>query len=318
MAAQRSWSSNLADIAILGPGAIGQLLAHQLGGDKLLPDQLLLIGRETQPQCHLQLQCADKQHSLKLPMLALSDVTPDALKGLRLLIVTLKAYQVEEAVDSLLDKLPHNCQLLLLHNGMGPHKALESKLGGRGLLLGTTSQGALRLGPFEVRQTGTGLTQYGHFCGPELDNDLRQRLLTVPGSEWCDDIETALWHKLAVNAAINPLTALERVNNGVLAEPRFTATISAIVDELLLVAGAEGIRLDRKVLLERIYKVIELTAANFSSMYQDVTQGRRSEIDAINGFLLTLAERHGLTLPVNQELVNRINALSPAAAPTPR
>ena len=52
--------------------------------------------------------------------------------------------------------------------------------------------------------------------------------------------------------------------------------------------------------------MIESTAANISSMLQDIRQQRHTEIDYITGYLLRRARAHGLTLPVNSRLYEQI------------
>lgn len=234
------------------------------------------------------------------------------LKQLDLLLVTVKAYQVEAALEPLLPKLHPDCRILLLHNGLGPHQSLAAKLNGRPLSLGTTSQAALKLSSNHIRQTGRGLTQIGDLIGAPTPEAMKTALLNaIPGSQWSDAILEALWQKLAVNAVINPLTAIHRVNNGALAAPEFEGTICAILDELLQVAKQEGIALTFDALHARVKEVIRLTAANYSSMYQDLKHGRKTEIDYINGYLQQRAEQYGLTLPINSELVAQIKALEP-------
>ncbi|BCV50577.1 ketopantoate reductase family protein [Shewanella algae] len=298
-------------IGILGIGAIGQLLAQQLATAGLEP---WLLPRANTPSLAEQgekqvytLELGDQ--SLQTPFLCLAQDS-SKLKQLDLLLVTVKAYQVEAALEPLLPKLHPDCRILLLHNGLGPHQSLAAKLNGRPLSLGTTSQGALKLSSNHIRQTGSGLTQIGDLIGAPMPEVMKTVLLnTIPGSQWSDTILEALWQKLAVNAVINPLTAIHRVNNGALAAPEFEGTICAILDELLQVAKQEGIALTFDTLHARVKEVIRLTAANYSSMYQDLKHGRKTEIDYINGYLQQRAEQYGLTLPINSELLAQIKAL---------
>lgn len=298
-------------IGILGVGAIGQLLAQQLAAAGLEP---WLLPRANTPSLAEQgeeqvytLELGDQ--SLQTSFLCLAQDS-SKLKQLNLLLVTVKAYQVEAALEPLLPKLPPDCRILLLHNGLGPHQSLAAKLNGRPLSLGTTSQGALKLSCNHIRQTGSGLTQIGDLIGAPMPEVMKTVLLNaIPGSQWSDTILEALWQKLAVNAVINPLTAIHRVNNGALAAPEFEGTICAILDELLQVAKQEGIALTFDALHARVKEVIRLTAANYSSMYQDLKHGRKTEIDYINGYLQQRAEQYGLTLPINSELVAQIKAL---------
>ncbi len=296
---------------ILGIGAIGQLLAQQLAAAGLEP---WLLPRANTPPLAEQgeeqvytLELGDQ--SLQTSFLCLAQDS-SKLKQLDLLLVTVKAYQVEAALEPLLPKLHPDCRILLLHNGLGPHQSLAAKLNGRPLSLGTTSQAALKLSSNHIRQTGRGLTQIGDLSGAPTPEAMKTALLNaIPGSQWSDAILEALWQKLAVNAVINPLTAIHRVNNGALAAPEFEGTICAILDELLQVAKQESIALTFDTLHTRVKEVIRLTAANYSSMYQDLKHGRKTEIDYINGYLQQRAEQYGLTLPINSELVAQIKAL---------
>ncbi|GGE74176.1 ketopantoate reductase family protein [Shewanella carassii] len=304
-------------IGILGVGAIGQLLAQQLAAAGLEP---WLLPRVLPTANTLPLAQQGEEHvytlelgdqSLQTSFLCLAQDS-SKLKQLDLLLVTVKAYQVEAALEPVLPRLHPNCRILLLHNGLGPHQSLAAKLNDRPLSLGTTSQAALRLSSNHIRQTGSGLTQIGDLIGAPMPEVMKTALLNaIPGSQWSNAILEALWQKLAVNAVINPLTAIHRVNNGALAAPEFEGTICAILDELLQVAKQEGIALTFDVLHARVKEVIRLTAANYSSMYQDLKHGRKTEIDYINGYLQQRAEQYGLTLPINSELLAQIKALEP-------
>ncbi len=308
-------------IAILGAGAVGQLIAHQLAHAGIRPS---LLGRDYQPLTEpfgfISLageetqQCFDgsgfQGSGFQSSGFQGSGPDADGVASIRLLIVTVKAYQVMDALLPLLPRLSLDCHLLLLHNGLGPHEALIPHLDGRGLTLGTTSQGALRLSKHQLKQTGSGLTQFGHCTGPAMAPELKAALLSaIPGSEWVEAILPALWQKLAVNACINPLTAIHGVCNGELAADEFQSTIAAVLSELVEVAKTQGIELQEERLSARVYEVIRLTAANRSSMRQDVDHRRKTEIDAINGYLVSLGNRHRIATPANKALVDAIHAL---------
>lgn len=309
--------NRVVDIAILGAGAVGQLICHQLTTAGM---SVGLIGRDSIASIQQTLSVTplalanDNQQKTHALQYSVPILTANALDNIRLVIVCVKAYQVLDALLPLLNQLPRQCHILLLHNGMGPHLALapliDAQADGRGLSLGTTSQGVLRQASWQIRQTGQGLTQFGHFAGTELTEHYRNALLTaIPNSEWVDAIVPCLWQKLAVNAAINPLTALYQCPNGTLAEPDFSEMIKGILDELVTVATLEGVPLDKQLLHNRVYQVIRLTAGNFSSMHQDIAHQRRTEIDQINGYICERAQAHGLSAPVNADLWVRVKQL---------
>ena len=309
--------NRVVDIAILGAGAVGQLICHQLTTAGM---SVGLIGRDSIASIQQTLSVTplalanDNQQKTQALQYSVPILAANALDNIRLVIVCVKAYQVLDALLPLLNQLPRQCHILLLHNGMGPHLALapliDAQADDRGLSLGTTSQGVLRQASWQIRQTGQGLTQFGHFAGTELTEHYRNALLTaIPNSEWVDAIVPCLWQKLAVNAAINPLTALYQCPNGTLAEPDFSDMIKGILDELVTVATLEGVPLDKQLLHDRVYQVIRLTAGNFSSMHQDIAHQRRTEIDQINGYICERAQAHGLSAPVNADLWARVKQL---------
>ncbi|WP_353177422.1 2-dehydropantoate 2-reductase [Salinisphaera sp. T5B8] len=136
-----------------------------------------------------------------------------------------------------------------------------------------------------------------------------------PGLHWAHDIRRPQWRKLVANAAINPLTALYDVPNGRLVdEPELYTAMGAIVaeaDALLkrLDPGWPGDSLGAVAALARA------SADNCSSMRADMQRGARTEIDAINGWLLEQGAQLGMDMPVNQALVERVHAATPATAP---
>jgi 2-dehydropantoate 2-reductase len=110
------------------------------------------------------------------------------------------------------------------------------------------------------------------------------------------DIDRFIWQKVAVNAAINGLTAVAGVPNGTLmTRTSLFEASAALVDEAATVASAHGYDL---AAIQRILQdTIAATAANRSSMLQDVDAGRRTEVDAIYGSLIAAGRARGLALP---------------------
>jgi 2-dehydropantoate 2-reductase len=311
-------SAYLPHIAILGAGAIGQLMYHQLchANQAQAKHAIALIGRQNHTQLQ-PLQFTDHcglTHNTSALILATTDTR---LAKIQLLLVCVKAYQVETALLPLLSQLSPQCHIVLLHNGLGPHlpvsKAIEIHPE-QGLTLGTTSQAALKINQWHIKHTGLGVTQLGYYCGHQLAPNLQASIQAMHRQEqpieWHQPVLAVLWQKLAVNAVINPLTALHQCNNGQLAAGKYREQIKMIIQEIVTVAQYDGIKLDPKLLCTRVYKVIELTSANFSSMYQDVVHHRATEIDYINGYICQRAQHHNLNVPINQSLATAVAALN--------
>ncbi|WP_153912772.1 ketopantoate reductase family protein [Shewanella sp. TC10] len=320
------------NIAVVGAGAIGMLIYHQLTASTtplLLGRNFTLATAENQaaqltlePFSGKVLSADDLAPDDLAPETQaclinnLETVTPEQLATIELVIVCVKSYQVAAAITPLIEKLPNNTSLLLLHNGMGPHLQVMDALQKQcrndiNLYLGTTSQAALKVSNLHVRQTGTGKTVIGHFHGSTLAPQLLSLLLAaIPNSQLSSNILLALWQKLIVNCAINPLTAIEQCNNGQLAQVQYQAHINAIAKECVDVALADGIKLSLADSVATINQVIQLTANNFSSMHQDVKHQRMTEIKQINGFVGERARKHHISTQINDALTAKINQIT--------
>jgi 2-dehydropantoate 2-reductase len=125
------------------------------------------------------------------------------------------------------------------------------------------------------------------------------------------DVNTLVWGKLVVSTAINPLTALLRIPNGALLErPVARLVMAALARETAAVATAMGISLPFTDPVSMAEDVARRTAANRSSMLQDVERGAPTEIDAICGAVARAGEECSIRAPVNWMMWQLIGALS--------
>lgn len=123
-----------------------------------------------------------------------------------------------------------------------------------------------------------------------------------------EDIEPYRWLKLAVNAAINAITALLQAPNGVIISSPYAQTLALeVAQEVLNVATALGVKMPRNP-VEEVLRVASATAKNLSSTARDVAACAKTEIDYINGAVVKYGEALGVATPVNKALFNLIKA----------
>jgi 2-dehydropantoate 2-reductase len=197
---------------------------------------------------------------------------------------------------------------LSLQNGAGNLETLQGVLGLDRAALGVTTVGATLLGPGQVRQAGAGMISLSaHPRLSPLAAWLQKAGFTV---EQVADAKSLLWGKLVINAAINPLTALLRVPNGQLLE-RSTARqlLQAAAQEAAAVAAAQGLTLPYPDPVAAAEATARRTAANRSSMLQDILRGAPTEIDAICGAIVQAGLQSGAPTPVNRTLWQLVKAL---------
>jgi 2-dehydropantoate 2-reductase len=219
-----------------------------------------------------------------------------------------KSWQTARAARQLKACLSPHALALTLQNGLGNRETLAAALGDQRVALGVTTTGATLLGPGRVRAGGEGTITLG--AHPRLSPlvDLMRRASFAV--EIVPEANDLLWSKLVINAAINPLSALLRVPNGeLLARPSAQTMLEAAALEASAVATALGLRLNYADPVAAAQAVARRTAANHSSMFQDVQRGAPTEIDAICGAIVAAGKDCDLPTPVNLSLWLLVKAL---------
>jgi len=240
------------------------------------------------------------------PVTVTSD--PASCRGARTALVLVKSWQTAHAAAQLGACLAQDGVALTLQNGMGNREKLAQALGARRVALGVTTLGANLLGPGLVRSAGDGVISLSvHSRLGPLAEMLRTAAFLV---ENAPDPDALLWGKLVINAAINPLTALLKVPNGeILSRPTARSLMVAAAREAAAVAVAQGVRLPYPDPVVAAETIARRTAANRSSMLQDVQRRAPTEVDAICGAIVTAGEQTGVPTPVNRTLWQLIKAL---------
>jgi 2-dehydropantoate 2-reductase len=225
-------------------------------------------------------------------------------------LVLVKSWQTRRAAQQLEQCLAESGVALTLQNGAGNREALIDALGAPRVALGVTTIGANLVAPGRVRAAGQGVVALGvHARLAPLAEMLRQAGFTV---EDAPDPDELLWGKLVINAAINPLTALLGVPNGeLLQRPTARLLLVSLAREAVAVAVAQGLTLPYPDPIAAAQETARRTAANRSSMLQDVQRGAPTEIDAICGAILRAGEQYGVPTPTNRIVWQLVKALVP-------
>lgn len=287
-------------ICVFGAGSLGTLI----GGVLAREHSVTLVGRDP----HVS---AIERDGLRLTG-AIEETTHPAAtttppEAADLAVVTVKSFDTAEAAEVL-----SGCTLdgvLSLQNGMGNEQTLAEALDCP-VLAGTCTYGAHRGDPGAVECTGIGDIVLGPRDGGE--SALADRVtaaFTDAGlvAESSTAMPRNLWAKLAVNAGINATTALARIPNGSLLDGPAAAVAAEAARETARVARQQGIDLTDEQAVRRTREVADATATNTSSMQQDVLGTARTEIDAINGYIVETAG-DDTPVPTNETLTALLRA----------
>jgi len=224
--------------------------------------------------------------------------------------ITVKAYDVASAVKGL--PLKPDTLVVVIHNGLGSDEVAASVLGKGHVGIGVSYSGVAFLESGKVKLNGYTETVLGS-VEPGVHQRMGEalRILEKAGlkARIADDIRAAQWEKMYANVGINAITAITGLSNGMLLEvPALKETVEAAVTEAGQVSRAMGIK-TRVDPVENTLKVIKDTYHNRSSMLQDVSKGKRTEIDALNGKVSELGRKAGIPTPVNDTITGLVKGI---------
>jgi 2-dehydropantoate 2-reductase len=286
-------------IAVIGPGAVGILYAARLanaGSDVTLVDHSP-SRIERLNASGITVEAASGTQTSKV---AVSDtVPPDS----ELVLICVKAHSTTSL------HLPKNVPVLTIQNGLNNVETIVDMVGNMNVLAGVTSEAVTLLDEGHIRHVAHGTTTFGTWT--ECSSDPVENALTEAGFACAvtDAPGQTIWEKTAVNAGINPLTALLNVPNGQLLEVRESRELLRdLVVEAAKVASIEGYRFSHS-LVEVAEDTCAQTAENISSMLQDVRAQRKTEIDAISGEIVRRADAAALPVPRTRVILQLIRGL---------
>ncbi len=291
-------------ILILGTGALATLFAARFAGTGTAVTMLgtWAEGLAAINEKGVQVEGEGKKYRVK------ATADPVDCKGMRFALVLVKAWQTERAAKQLSDCLGADGVALTLQNGLGNDLTLAKRLGAGRVSLGITTLGATLNAPGEVCLGGEGPVSMAPHprLGP-LEDMMHEAKFEVNEVE---NIQRLVWGKLVVSSALNPLTALLRVKNGeILKRPTALELLGKLAGETAAVARKMGVSLPFNNPEQAVAEVARKTAENLSSMLQDILRGAPTEIDAINGAVIKLAEKETVPVPVNRTVWSLVKAI---------
>jgi 2-dehydropantoate 2-reductase len=299
-------------IAVVGAGAMGSLFGALLAeaGQEVWLFDVWVEHVHAVNQAGLQIEREGSTRTVRLN----ATTEPGDIGGAGLVIIFVKSTQTRSAAETAGRIAGPDGTVMTLQNGMGNADSIAEVIAPDRILAGTTSHGATMLGAGRIRHAGIGATTIGSWSAAEPGQKRAAEFADFFNragieTQAVSDVRSVIWSKLLVNIGINAVTALSGIKNGQLLDLAITRELSrAAVEEAMAVARAQQVAV-KKDAVDIVFKVAEATAANRSSMGQDVDNQRQTEIAAINGFIVQEAKRLGLEAPVNFTLTALIETL---------
>ncbi len=310
-------------ILIAGAGAIGSIIGgmlHAAGHD------LTLLGRRT----HLEAIARDGLHisgllgARTVTGMTLADDPARLTRRFRVIFCCVKSYDTKTIAASLAEHLADDGVVVSMQNGLGNIEALIDRFGRRRVLGARVIFGA------EMPQPGSAhVTAFAEpvAIGPapaihredsaalELRAGAIAKMIDAAGipTIGVGDIMPVLWTKILYNVALNPLGAILKLHYGALAaDPELRPIMDSAIEEAFAVARALDVAMPfashteyLKVFYEQL---VPITFNHRPTMLHDLHVRGRTDIDALNGKIVELAERLGLDATTNRMLTRLVRA----------
>lgn len=242
-----------------------------------------------------------------------------------LIILTVKAFDTEEATGQLSPLLSENTVLLSLQNGLGNMETILKKVAPERLLMGRLIFGVDAVPGMVTVTVNADAVHIGHSACPSgLAQDKSPRLSAarmaailntakIPAKA-VPDILPSLWSKVIYNSALNAICTIHEIPYGkILEKDQTRALMREIVRECYAVGHRKGIALEPATAEEYIdlltHTLIPKTASHFPSMLQDVRRGKKTDIEALNGAIVRLGQQSGIPTPANESVIRLLTSL---------
>lgn len=141
-------------------------------------------------------------------------------------------------------------------------------------------------------------------AGMEIVELLNEAGITATSSSELSEMRA---EKMILVTATSPLSALYKKPMGELMNDEVTKNL---VDKLILesyqVLKDDYSLSDLEEIRENVYETIRMNEQHYSSMYQDVMSGRKTEIDFLNGRIIEIGKKKGIETPINEMIFEKI------------
>ncbi|MGJ7579733.1 ketopantoate reductase family protein [Variovorax sp. RHLX14] len=284
-------------VAVMGAGAVGCYyggLLARAGHDVVLIGRASHVEAVSRSGLHIETGTFDEHVKLD------ASTEPDAVAGADLVLFSVKSGDTETTGADIRPHLMPDALVLCLQNGVDNADRLRTVLPPDRVAAAVVYVATEMAGPGHVRHHGRGEL----VIEPSHASVAVAAALTAAGipTQISDNVRGALWFKLIVNCAYNALSAITQLPYGrVVAGEGVKDVMRDVVDEVMAVASAEGVRLpgDAHAAVEQLVKTMP---AQSSSTAQDLARNKRTEIDYLNGLVVRRGAALGIATPVNRTL----------------
>jgi 2-dehydropantoate 2-reductase len=301
-------------ITVLGAGAMGSLF----GGYLSKHNDVWMVDVDAKRVQSI------KEHGVKIAEKDGENVyTPNALTDtfqlgeMDLIIVFVKSMFTMDALTKNRHLIGKHTYVMTLQNGAGHESKLAQFADADHVLIGTTQHNSSIIADGYIKHGGGGKTAIGILNGNSERVQHIADNFSSCGFETSisNNVSKNIWTKLFLNTSASSLTAVLQVPLGfILDDPHACAMMERLAREAVAVANAEGAaQFDSEEIIANIKNVLANAKGGYTSIYADLKNGMRTEVDTISGSVVESGKRLGVPVPYHEFVVSLIHAFEAKA-----
>jgi 2-dehydropantoate 2-reductase len=225
-------------------------------------------------------------------------------------ILTTKSYDLEATVKQIKPCVGANTVILPLLNGADISSRIRVLLPGIEVWNGCAYIVARLNEPGIVESSGNlHRLNFGYENKTSVRLTGFEKLLKYAGIDatFHENIKTVIWNKFFFISSTASLTSYYDVSFGaLLTDPDRKNTLISLMEEVILVANAEGADINTNVIDKTIHQLEKLPFETTSSMHSDFQAGRNTELQTLTGIVIELGKKHGIPTPTYEKVYDKL------------
>lgn len=229
-----------------------------------------------------------------------------------LIVVFVKAMFSEGALSANKGIIGPDTYLMTLQNGSGHEDTLGKFVDQEHIIIGTTQHNANLGGLGITNHGGSGMTHMGCVAGEVARLQKFADVFTASGlaADVNDGVQKMIWNKMFTNVSASALTGALQVPLGYISQNEYAWTLCRkLIREAVDAAAGLGMEFDYDEKVAEVKAVCDNSPAGLTSIYADLRDGRRSEVDTISGSIVRAGKKGGVPTPSHEFLVGMIHAM---------
>ena len=297
-------------IAVLGSGAMGGLFSAYLSRHHevtVIDVNAALVDKVNAEG--LEVREPDGSSQLYHPHATLST---EGMEPVDLVVVFVKAMFSEGALQNNRSIIGPDTYLMTLQNGSGHEDTLGKFVDEEHIIIGTTQHNASVAGVGVTNHGGSGITHMGCVTGSAARLQKFADAFTECGLEadTSDGVQRMIWNKMFTNVSASVLTGILQVPLGYISRNEAAwAMCCQLIREAVDAAAGLGMEFDYDEKVSEVKAVCDRSPNGLTSIYADLRDGRRTEVDTISGSIVRAGKKGGVATPSHEFAVQMVHAM---------